>query len=55
MYAYTLLIEKDVEKSKEIWHDFHDATENALIESEVETETEMMDYIGKIGIEKGII
>ena len=55
MYAYTVLIEKDVEKSEEIWYDFHDACEKNLNKSEVESESEMMDYIGELGIEKGIL
>jgi len=55
MYAYTVLIEKDVEESESIWYDFHDACEYNLSKAEVESESEIMDYIGKIGIEKGIL
>lgn len=55
MYAYTVLIEKDVEKSEKIWHDFHNSTEDSLMKSQIETESEMMDHIGELGIEKGIL
>jgi len=55
MYAYTVLIEKKPLKSEDIWHDFHDTAKNSLIEGEIESESETMNYIKQLGIEKGIL
>jgi len=55
MFAYTLLIEKNVKESENIWNDFHNVCEGSLIKGEIETESETMNYIRKIAIERGIL